>query len=94
MTIDGGPRVAMVEDRDAGARARATFGTVRAGGDRSRRRCSTLLDIAAVIAENTLGNYENTLGNYVNNIARTPLDEALKRTAGKHLELAAKGVSR
>lgn len=87
MTIDGGPRIAMVEDRDAGARARATFGTVRAGGDRSRRRCSTLLDIAAVIAE-------NTLGNYVNNIARTPLDEALKRTADNHLELAAKGLSR
>jgi uncharacterized peroxidase-related enzyme len=47
----------------------------------------TLLDIAAVIAE-------NTLGNYVNNIARTPLDQVLKRAADKHLGSAATGVSR
>ena len=46
----------------------------------------TLLDIAAVIAE-------NTLGNYVNNIASTPLDRALERAADRHLGSAATGVS-
>lgn len=47
----------------------------------------TLLDIAAVITE-------NTLGNYVNNIARTPLDRVLKRAADKHSGMAATGVRR
>jgi uncharacterized peroxidase-related enzyme len=47
----------------------------------------TLLDIAAVVAE-------NTLGNYVNNIARTPLDPLLLRTADKRVASAATGVSR
>ncbi len=47
----------------------------------------TLLDIAAVVAE-------NTLGNYVNNIARTPLDPVLRRAAANHLELVGVGVSR
>lgn len=46
-----------------------------------------LLDIVAVIAE-------NTLGNFVNNVARTPLDEVLKRAAEKHLEIAASGAPR
>jgi uncharacterized peroxidase-related enzyme len=46
----------------------------------------TLLDITAVVAE-------NTLGNYVNNIARTPIDPVLRRAAANHLELPAVGVS-
>jgi uncharacterized peroxidase-related enzyme len=47
----------------------------------------TLLDIAAVVAE-------NTLGNYVNNIARTPVDPVLMRAAVIHLAPAAVRVSR
>lgn len=47
----------------------------------------TLLDIAAVIVE-------NTLGNYVNSIARTPVDQVLRRAAANHIEHASVGVSK
>jgi hypothetical protein len=133
MTIDGGPRIALVEDADAGERERMLFGAARerygllpdtvrvmvgsasageiclaagelngraslsrrgvveddvfAGADAASLDHGTVLDIAAVIAE-------NTLGSYVNNIARTPLDGVLRRTAEEHLQLSATGVSR
>lgn len=155
MTVESGPRVAMVEDRDADEHARTAFQAARArygwlpntvrvmvhsrsaaeiylaAGELNKRtrlsaaereaiavataahnRCDncliahsavddedlaatnvvgldhgTLLDIAAVVTE-------NALGNYVNNIARTPLDPLLMRTADKRVASAATGVSR
>jgi hypothetical protein len=48
--------------------------------------CGTLLDIVAVIAE-------NTLGNYVNNVARTAIDPLLLRSAARFTAAAHVGVS-
>jgi uncharacterized peroxidase-related enzyme len=48
---------------------------------------STLLDVVAVVIE-------NSLGNYVNNLAGTPLDPIPRRAAAKHLESPLAEVAR
>jgi uncharacterized peroxidase-related enzyme len=47
----------------------------------------TLLDVVAVVIE-------NSLGNYINNLAGTPVDPVLQRAASRHLQPAAAGVAR